>query len=136
MRPFKEVQSKATRVYAQSGRYHTMVESRVRLTKLNLNLVSFCRIYWIVSLTLSSGTLIKGFLPPPTPIGLPRGKRTSGGFRSPESRVDQASLKLQEGSCSTSATALTKFSKLSWLSTPLLWPTWMSLLHIWRQFQK
>ena len=32
MRPFGEVQSKATRAYAQSGQYHTILESRVRLT--------------------------------------------------------------------------------------------------------
>ena len=32
MRPFGEAQSKAIRAYAQSGQYHTIVESRVRLT--------------------------------------------------------------------------------------------------------
>ena len=32
MRPFGKAQSKATRAYAQSGQYHTIVESRVRLT--------------------------------------------------------------------------------------------------------
>ena len=32
MRPFGEAQSKAMRAYAQSGQYHTIVESRVRLT--------------------------------------------------------------------------------------------------------
>ena len=32
MRPFGEVQSKAMRAYAQSGQYHTIVESCVRLT--------------------------------------------------------------------------------------------------------
>ena len=32
MRPFEEAQSKAMRAYAQSGQYHTIVESRVRLT--------------------------------------------------------------------------------------------------------
>ena len=32
MRPFGEVQSKVMRAYAQSGQYHTIVESRVRLT--------------------------------------------------------------------------------------------------------
>ena len=35
MRPFGEVQSKAMRAYAQSGQYHTIVESRVRLTVIN-----------------------------------------------------------------------------------------------------
>ena len=29
---FREAQSKATRAYAQSGQYHTIVESRVCLT--------------------------------------------------------------------------------------------------------
>ena len=28
MRPFREAQSKAMRAYAQSGQYHTIVESR------------------------------------------------------------------------------------------------------------
>ena len=32
MRPFEEVQRKATRAYTQNGQYHTIVESRVRLT--------------------------------------------------------------------------------------------------------
>ena len=32
MKPFGEPQSKAMRAYAQSGQYHTIVESRVRLT--------------------------------------------------------------------------------------------------------
>ena len=32
MRPFGEAQNKAMRAYAQSGQYHTIVESRVRLT--------------------------------------------------------------------------------------------------------
>jgi len=32
MKPFGEAQSKAMRTYAQSGQYHTIVESRVRLT--------------------------------------------------------------------------------------------------------
>ena len=32
MRPFGEAQSKAMRAYAQSGQYHTIVESRVHLT--------------------------------------------------------------------------------------------------------
>ena len=32
MRPFGQVQSKAMRTYAQSGQYHTIVESCVRLT--------------------------------------------------------------------------------------------------------
>ena len=32
MMPFGETQSKATRAYAQSGQYHTIVESHVRLT--------------------------------------------------------------------------------------------------------
>ena len=32
MRPFGETQSKDIRAYAQSGQYHTIVESRVRLT--------------------------------------------------------------------------------------------------------
>ena len=32
MRPFVVAQSKVMRVYAQSGQYHTIVESRVRLT--------------------------------------------------------------------------------------------------------
>ena len=32
MRPFGEAQSKAMRDYAQSGQYHTIVESRIRLT--------------------------------------------------------------------------------------------------------
>ena len=31
LRPFGETQSKAMRAYAQSGQYHTIVESRVRL---------------------------------------------------------------------------------------------------------
>ena len=33
-RPFGEAQSKAMRAYAQSGQYHTIVESRVHLTSL------------------------------------------------------------------------------------------------------
>ena len=32
MKPFGEAQSKDVRAYAQSGQYHTIVESRVRLT--------------------------------------------------------------------------------------------------------
>ena len=36
MRPFGETQSKVTRVYAQSGKYHTIVESHVRLTVSNV----------------------------------------------------------------------------------------------------
>ena len=32
IKPFEETQSKAMRAYAQSGQYHTIVESRVRLT--------------------------------------------------------------------------------------------------------
>ena len=36
MRPFGEAQSKAMRAYAQSGQYHTIVESRVRLTPTTL----------------------------------------------------------------------------------------------------
>ena len=32
MRSFGEAQSKTTRVYAQSGQYHTIVETRVHLT--------------------------------------------------------------------------------------------------------
>ena len=32
MRPFGEAQSKAMKAYAQSGQYHTIVKSRVRLT--------------------------------------------------------------------------------------------------------
>ena len=32
MRPFGEAQRKAMRAYAQSGQYHTIVESRVHLT--------------------------------------------------------------------------------------------------------
>ena len=32
MRCFKEAQSKVMRAYAQSGQYHTIVESRVHLT--------------------------------------------------------------------------------------------------------
>ena len=32
MRPFGEAQSKGMRAYAQSGKYHTIVESRVHLT--------------------------------------------------------------------------------------------------------
>ena len=31
-RPFGEAQSKYMRAYTQSGQYHTIVESRVRLT--------------------------------------------------------------------------------------------------------
>ena len=31
-RPFREAQSKAMRAFAQSGQYHTIVESRVHLT--------------------------------------------------------------------------------------------------------
>ena len=34
MKPFGEVQSKVMRAYAQSGQYHTIVESRVRLSNL------------------------------------------------------------------------------------------------------
>ena len=34
MRLFGEAQSKAMRAYAQSGQYHTIVESRVRLTPI------------------------------------------------------------------------------------------------------
>ena len=33
MRPFGEAESKVMRAYAQSGQYHIIVESRVRLTK-------------------------------------------------------------------------------------------------------
>ena len=33
MRSFGEAQSKAMRAYAQSGQYHTIVESRVPLTR-------------------------------------------------------------------------------------------------------
>ena len=33
MRPFGEIQSKAMKAYAQSGQYHTIVESRFPLTK-------------------------------------------------------------------------------------------------------
>ena len=40
MRPFGEAQSKAMRAYAQSGQYHTIVESRVRLTLKSLNHLS------------------------------------------------------------------------------------------------
>ena len=36
---FWEAQSKAMRAYAQSGQYHTIVESRVRLTKYSTKLV-------------------------------------------------------------------------------------------------
>ena len=32
MRPFGEAQNKAMRAYAQSGQYHTIVDSRVHLT--------------------------------------------------------------------------------------------------------
>ena len=32
MRPFEEAQTKAMRAHAQTGQYHTIVESRVRLT--------------------------------------------------------------------------------------------------------
>ena len=32
MKPFGEAQSKTVRTYAQSGQYHTIVESRVHLT--------------------------------------------------------------------------------------------------------
>ena len=38
MRPFGETQSKAMRAYAQSGQYHTIVESRVRLTPPSVRL--------------------------------------------------------------------------------------------------
>ena len=34
MRPVGETQRKAMRAYAQSGQYHTIVESRVRLTMI------------------------------------------------------------------------------------------------------
>ena len=34
MRPFGEAQSKATRAYAQSGQYHTIVKSRFHLIEL------------------------------------------------------------------------------------------------------
>ena len=37
MRPFGEAQSKAMRAYAQSGQYHTIVESRVRLSLFKMN---------------------------------------------------------------------------------------------------
>ena len=32
MKPFREAQSKAMRAYVQSGQYHTIAESRIRLT--------------------------------------------------------------------------------------------------------
>ena len=35
MRSFGEAQSKATRAYAQSGQYHTIVQSRVHLTSIS-----------------------------------------------------------------------------------------------------
>ena len=34
VRPFGEYQSKAMRAYTQSGQYHTIVESRVRITEI------------------------------------------------------------------------------------------------------
>ena len=36
MRPFGEAQRKAVRAYAQSRQYHTIVESRVRLTETSV----------------------------------------------------------------------------------------------------
>ena len=36
MRPFGKAQSKTMRAYAQNGQYHTIVESRVRLTINNM----------------------------------------------------------------------------------------------------
>ena len=44
MRPFGEAQSKAMRAYAQSGQYHTIVESRVRLTRPSRNLLGCMRV--------------------------------------------------------------------------------------------
>ena len=41
LRHFREVQSKAIRAYAQSGQYHTIVESRVQLTGLALGSLSY-----------------------------------------------------------------------------------------------
>ena len=45
MRPFGEAQLKIMRAYAQSGKYHTIVESRVRLTPFiiltNLSVIYF-----------------------------------------------------------------------------------------------
>ena len=38
---FWETQNKATRAYAQSGQYHTIVESRVQLTLITTNFVLF-----------------------------------------------------------------------------------------------
>ena len=47
MRPFGEAQSKAMRAYAQSGQYHTIVESHVRLTeKKKTILIVATRGYW------------------------------------------------------------------------------------------
>ena len=38
-RDLGEAQSKATRAYAQSGQYHTIVESRVRLTSITCHIL-------------------------------------------------------------------------------------------------
>ena len=45
MRRFGEAQTKVMRAYAQSGQYHTIVESRVRLIRL----ISFLRSYEFLS---------------------------------------------------------------------------------------
>ena len=43
MRPFGEAQSRATRAYTQSRQYHTIVESRVRLTISNVHTGHFLK---------------------------------------------------------------------------------------------
>ena len=40
MRPFGEAQSKTMRAYTQNGQFHTIVESRVRLTSILV--ISIC----------------------------------------------------------------------------------------------
>ena len=50
MRPFGEAQSKAMKAYAQSGQYHTIVESRVRTTTVALFLMRFDHLFCLVFL--------------------------------------------------------------------------------------
>ena len=56
---FWETQSKAMRAYAQSGQYHTIVESRVHLTLVfNLFVNAFNEIYVLLDLFVAHNLLL------------------------------------------------------------------------------
>ena len=64
MRPFEKAQSKIMRAYAQSGQYHTIMESRVRLTTLKQKFAPFFFLYGINSIWVNLNSVPKKLTQP------------------------------------------------------------------------